>query len=112
MADQPRRVRLLLSPSHPLDAEILDWLDSLPQSARGTELKPHLTAALIAYVRQQSIQSHAVSRNRTIKSKVDNRSGPPAELKSQREGTVRGSRPADTRESPHALAKQLLKDFG
>ncbi len=51
MADRPRRIRFVLFPRNPLDAEILRWLGSLPQSARGTEIKPYLTAALIEYIR-------------------------------------------------------------
>lgn len=92
MLKRPRRVRLLLAPSHPLDAEILAWLDSLPHSARGTELKPHFTAALIEYIRKQP--------SRTLTADATPREA--ARAGHERSGG------ADTR----ALGRQLMEGFG
>lgn len=107
MADQPRRIRLLLSPSHPLDAEILDWLDSLPTSARGTELKPHLTAALIDYIRQQPTRSPATGRTKSAKPRTPDRAKPT----SAPVVVVGAHRVSDSGRNTHVLAKHLLKDF-
>jgi len=103
-----RRIRFLLSPQNPIDAEILTWLDSLPRTARGTEMKPHLTAALIEYIRRTHgpVQRAALSSN-TV----------PASGDSRRESARSESRPLtqnDTTRTPlsGALARHLLKDFG
>jgi hypothetical protein len=103
-----RRIRFLLSPQNPIDAEILTWLDSLPKTARGTEMKAHLTAALIEYIRRthSPVQRAAFSSNAA-----------PASVDSRRESARPEPRPLTqndaTRTPPSgALARHLLKDFG
>lgn len=95
MAERPRRIRLLLSPSHPLDAEILAWLDALPRTARGTELKPYFTAALIEYLRKRP-------------SRVSAPDATPREAAPRVASRVSRERGADTR----ALGRELLEGFG
>ena len=111
MADNARRIRLLLSPNNPLDAEILDWLDSLPTSARGTELKPHLTAALIDYIRQQPTRSPIVGRTKPVKPKKPDRATRTSAQKSAPVLVAGAHRATDSGRNTHALARHLLKDF-
>ncbi len=103
-----RRIRFLLSPQNPIDAEILTWLDSLPRTARGTEMKPHLTAALIEYIRSApaAVQRSTSSGNAMAVSAASRRepARPESRLLTQSE---------TTRTPPSgALARRLLKDFG
>lgn len=103
-----RRIRFLLSPQNPIDAEILTWLDSLPHTARGTEMKPHLTAALIEYIRKSQgyVQRTAVPTNASPSSADSRHESARAE---QRLLTPSDSTPAVP---SGALARHLLKDFG
>ena len=103
-----RRIRFLLSPRNPIDAEILAWVDSLPQTARGTEMKAHLTAALIEYIRKTDNTGQWVARSRNAA---------PASLDSRRDSARLESQPQPVKEDPRsppsgALARHLLKDFG
>lgn len=103
-----RRIRFLLSPRNPIDAEILAWVDSLPRTARGTEMKAHLTAALIEYIRKTNSAGQWVARSSNAA---------PASLDSRRDSTRLESRPQPEKESARsppsgALARHLLKDFG
>jgi hypothetical protein len=111
MADHARRIRLLLSPNNPLDAEILDWLDSLPTSARGTELKPHLTAALIDYIRQQPTRSAIVGRIKPVKPKMPDRPKPTSAQKPASVLVAGAHRAPENGANTRSLARHLLKDF-
>ena len=109
-----RRIRFLLSPRNPIDAEILTWIDSLPRTARGTEMKAHLTSALIEYIRKTDVAAQRTAQPN---------SATQATLESTR-GSLRRESPTQAGEkarNPHdhttatpsgALARHLLKDFG
>jgi hypothetical protein len=113
MSGQSRRIRFLLSLHNPIDAEILAWIDRLPRSARGTEMLPHLRAALIDYIRKPGSRTGGPEILRESVPLVP--SGPylaqrvPAQVPNAGTGTagnINAGAPSG------ALAKHLLKDFG
>jgi hypothetical protein len=114
MTGQSRRIRFLLSPRNPIDAEILAWIETLPHSARGTEMLPHLRAALIDYIRK------GVSRAggpeilpEPVPSAWSSRPHSPKQVPAQMpKGSTRTPRNTNVSASSSALAKHLLKDFG
>jgi hypothetical protein len=110
-----RRIRFLLSPRNPIDAEILNWIDSLPRSARGTEMKAHLTAALIEYIRKtdEATQRTPKLGNVTDATLSPKRDTAPREPRFPAErGTVRNAQDHSAAPPSGALARHLLKDFG
>jgi hypothetical protein len=113
MEEGTRRIRFLLSARNPIDAEILSWMDSLPRTARGTEMKAHLTAALIEYIRKTCAITDQVARpNSTRGVSTDTRNGDTRrELPTASEG-ARVPRDQPGALSSGALARHLLKDFG
>jgi hypothetical protein len=113
MTGQSRRIRFLLSPRNPIDAEILAWIETLPRSSRGTEMLPHLRAALIDYIRARvrpagagSISPEVVTHARLSRVNPPPRAAPAVRDTSQTSSKSGVERPSG------ALAKHLLKDFG
>jgi len=113
MPGPPRRIRFLLSPSNPMDAEILAWIDTLPRSARGTEMLPHLRAALIDYIRKgvsygggpEILQGSVPS----VVPKLYTSKLVPAQLP---KAATPSAAHINVGAPSGALAKHLLKDFG
>ncbi|SRR5581483_9576406 len=112
MTGPSRRIRFLLSLNNPLDAEILAWIDTLPRSARGTEMLPHLRAALIDYIRKGASRTNGLEIPREFVPSVPSRpySPKPVSVKIPTAGNPSGS--PDLGARPSALAQHLLKDFG
>lgn len=113
MTGQSRRIRFLLSARNPIDAEILAWIETLPRSSRGTEMLPHLRAALIDYIRTRMPNVGASTTSPAIVTQVrtSRESPPPRAAPALQDGSQVTSKRGV--EGPSgALAKHLLKDFG
>ena len=114
MTGQSRRIRFVLSPRNPIDAQILAWIETLPHSARGTEMLPHLRAALIDYIRKGvSRAGGAEILPEPVPSARSSRLHSPKLVPAQMSKSSRRT-PEHTNASTSssALAKHLLKDFG
>ena len=114
MTGRSRRIRFLLSPRNPIDAEILAWIETLPCSARGTEMLPHLRAALIDYIRKRvSSAGGPEIRPEPVPSARPSRPYSPKRVPAQMpKGSTRTPGNTNVGASSSALAKHLLKDFG
>jgi hypothetical protein len=113
MDEGTRRIRFLLSARNPIDAEILAWMDSLPRTGRGTEMKAHLTAALTEYIRKTgAFTQPAVQPNGRSLTSEDTRSGDPRRRSPTASGGDRTPCDQHGTVPSGALARHLLKDFG
>jgi hypothetical protein len=114
MSAPSRRIRFLLSLRNPVDAEILAWMETLPRSARGTEMLPHLRVALIDYIRKgASYAGGPETLPEAVPSARSSRPYSPKLVPAQMPvASTRTAANANVGTPSGALAKHLLKDFG